>query len=528
MKNIFKKIPTTWEIRKLPDVLFFQEGPGVRKWQFRESGVKLLNVRNINNGVLDLSTTNIYLSEDEAYGKYKHFLVDEDDLLIASSGIVVDNFHNKIAFATKEHLPLCMNTSTIRFKVLDKNVTNINYFRFFLKTNLFKAQLKRLITGSAQLNFGPSHLKKIKIPVPEKYEDQIRIATLLSRAEELIAKRKESIRLLDELVKSTFLEMFGDPVRNEKNFKKGKIRDLVDEVKYGTSKPASVAGKYPYLRMNNITYEGYWDFSDLKYIDVYDKDKEKYLIRKGDLVFNRTNSKELVGKTAVYDKDDEMIIAGYLIRVRVNSRANPWFIWGYLNSIHGKKRLFNLCRNIVGMANINANELQKIQILIPPIKLQSQFAQIVKKTESLKTKYQSSLQALENLYGSFSQRAFRGELDLSKIPIQHEVVLHDTLQIHDEASPTVFSRHTEKYELTTDGLKALIQDKLPQEFTFEMLHDAIEEHAAEENQYFETIKDLLTDLLQGKKQFLNQKFGRVETNEIRNEEQKQIFFCVNK
>jgi type I restriction enzyme S subunit len=141
-----------WELVKLGEVVFFQEGPGVRNFQFKTSGVKLLNVGNINNGNLNLDATKIFISEEEAYGKYKHFLIDEGDLLIASSGIVVDNFHNKVTWADKEHLPLCLNTSTIRFKSLDKNILDIRFFSFFLKTRLFSNQLSKLITGSAQLN----------------------------------------------------------------------------------------------------------------------------------------------------------------------------------------------------------------------------------------------------------------------------------------------------------------------------------------------------------------------------------------
>ena len=204
--------------------------------------------------------------------------------------------------------------------------------------------------------------------------------------------------------------MFGDPVNNIKEFPKGKIRDVVTEVKYGTSKPAEEEGRYPYLRMNNITTAGYWDLTKLKYINMDDEEKEKCVVRKGDLLFNRTNSKELVGKTAVFNLDEEMIIAGYLIRVRFNENINPYFIWGYLNSVHGKQTLLGMCKSIVGMANINAQELQNIKILIPPIELQTQFAHIVEKTETLKSQYQQSLQELENLYGSLSQKAFRGEL----------------------------------------------------------------------------------------------------------------------
>ena len=209
--------------------------------------------------------------------------------------------------------------------------------------------------------------------------------------------------------------MFGEPSTNKMKFPKGKIRDVVTEVKYGTSSPAEDEGLYPYLRMNNITPDGYMDYSKIKYINIDDeREKEKYVVRKGDLLFNRTNSKELVGKTGVFNEDSEMIIAGYLIRVRTNEKANPWYLWGYLNSIHGKKTLLGMCKSIVGMANINAQELQGIKILIPPIELQNQFAQIVKKTEALKTQNQQSLQELENLYGSLSQKAFRGELSIKE------------------------------------------------------------------------------------------------------------------
>jgi len=287
---------------------------------------------------------------------------------------------------------------------VDKRKVCAEYFYYYLKT---------IKLPNAGYSRHYKFLKQIKIPIPNNYPDQIRIATVLSKAEELIKQRKESIALLDELLKSTFLQMFGNSSKNIKDFSKGTIRDVVKDVKYGTSKPAVDNGKYPYLRMNNITADGYMDLSSLKYIDIDDSEKEKYVVKKGDLLFNRTNSKELVGKTGIYNEEKEMVIAGYLIRVRTNERANPWYLWGYLNSVHGKKTLFGMCKSIVGMANINAQEFQNIKILIPPIGFQNQFAQIVEKVELLKKEFNTSLKELENLYGSLSQRAFKGELDLS-------------------------------------------------------------------------------------------------------------------
>ena len=401
-------IPKNWKNIKIPKVLFFQEGPGVRNWQFTDQGIKLLNVGNINNGKVDLNKTKIYLSEKEATGTYKHFLVDEGDLLIACSGIVVDNFHNKIAFAEKEHLPLCLNTSTMRFKALNDEV-NLNYFKYYLQTIHFTAQLRKLITGSAQLNFGPSHIKKIDLLLPP-IKTQKHIAQILDDAAALRDKTRQLLIEYDALAQSIFLDMFSDPVTNKFKFPRGTIRDLINEAKYGTSEKASEKGQYPYIRMNNITFKGYMDYSSMKYVDIPDKDLHKYLVQKGDLLFNRTNSKELVGKTAIFDSTEPMVIAGYLVRVRFNEQANPFFVRAYLNSKYGKLVLRNMCKSIVGMANINAQELQNILILHPPVELQDQFAEKIALIEQQKELAKQELKESEDLFNCLLQKAFKGEL----------------------------------------------------------------------------------------------------------------------
>ena len=159
-----------------------------------------------------------------------------------------------------------------------------------------------------------------------------------------------------------------------------------------------------------IPYEGGWDFSNLKYIDLQKNEKDKYLTQKGDLLFNRTNSKELVGKTAVYGSEEPMAIAGYLIRVRTNEYGNPYYISAYLNSKHGKTTLLNMCKSIVGMANINAQELQNIKILLPPRPLQDKFEKVVISTKN-KVKTLSSAEHCSNqMFSALSRKAFAGEL----------------------------------------------------------------------------------------------------------------------
>ncbi|MFD0619696.1 restriction endonuclease subunit S [Paenibacillus sp. GCM10027629] len=289
-----------------------------------------------------------------------------------------------------------------------ESVLDFKYLYYYL--TLKKEQISNLGTGSTFKAINKSIIEHVELPVPT-IEIQHKIAILLDKARELIDKRKEQIDACDELVKSLFYEIFGDPVTNPKGWEIEPLRNLITEAKYGSSQKADeTKGRYPILRMNNITYQGDWDFSDLKYIDLEEKNEEKYLVEKGDLLFNRTNSKELVGKTAVYVEDEKMAFAGYLIRVRTNERANTQYISAFLNSPYGKQTLNNMCKNIVGMANINAQELQDIMMAVPPIEMQNNFAMIVTKINEQKKSLKKGLIELENNFQALMQRAFKGEL----------------------------------------------------------------------------------------------------------------------
>ena len=180
----FPQFKDEWINEKLNKVTFFQEGPGVRNTQYKKEGIKLLNVGNLNNNTLNLNTTTTYISETEAYGAYKHFLIDDGDLLISCSGINSTSFKNKIAFAEKKDLPLCLNTSTMRFKSLDDRLL-LKYLYYFFQTIYFERQVLGVLTGSAQFNFGPTHIKWFKIKLPNLKEQQ-KIAEVLTSCDDEI------------------------------------------------------------------------------------------------------------------------------------------------------------------------------------------------------------------------------------------------------------------------------------------------------------------------------------------------------
>ncbi|MFT4696738.1 MAG: type I restriction enzyme S subunit, partial [Urechidicola sp.] len=263
--------------------------------------------------------------------------------------------------------------------------------------------------GAGLKHISKGYISDIKIPLPP-LDQQKKIAAILDAADAYRQKTKALITKYDALTQSLFLDMFGDPLRNPKGWEIVTIRDIITEAKYGTSSKADENGIYSYLRMNNITYKGHMDYSNLKYINVPDDQIHKYETKKGDILFNRTNSKELVGKTGIIATDDKMILAGYLIRLRMKEAYNPYFLWSHLNSKWAKITLKNMCKSIVGMANINAQELQNIKVVDPPMDLQNQFAERVQAIEAQKAQAQASLAQAEDLFNSLLQRAFKGEL----------------------------------------------------------------------------------------------------------------------
>lgn len=192
--------------------------------------------------------------------------------------------------------------------------------------------------------------------------------------------------------------MFGTYPENQFEWDLATIRDVVTDVRYGTSRPAVEGGAYQYLRMNNITYGGELDLSDIKRIDVPESELPKCTVRRGDVLFNRTNSKELVGKTCVYDRDETMVLAGFVIRVRVGEKVLPEFLSAFLNTDFSKQMLLGMCKAAIGQANINAQEMQSIGIYLPPIELQNQFVQFKTQTDKSKLAVEKSLDELEILY----------------------------------------------------------------------------------------------------------------------------------
>lgn len=177
------------------------------------------------------------------------------------------------------------------------------------------------------------------------------------------------------------------------------LGEVVDDTQYGTSVKANGRGAgVPVLRMNNIRYSGALDLTNLKYVELPSEDLERYSVRPGDLLFNRTNSQELVGKMGVWIRDEPYAFAGYLVRLRLKRNlAEPSFIAAWFNTPDMKTLLRTRAKPSINMSNINATEVLRFPVLLPPLDEQRRIAKVLDRAEALRAKRRTALAQLDML-----------------------------------------------------------------------------------------------------------------------------------
>lgn len=333
----------------------------------------------------DLKSEYLYEVEDfiteEGLNNSSAKMYESDTVLIAMYGAT-------IGATSILNFPACTNQACAAFKKSEEILPE--YLYFFLRSK--KEKFVNDGVGGTQPNISAGYLKKVQIEV-RSLDEQSEIINVLDKVNRIIDERTKELAALDDLIQARFVELFGEPILNPKEWKIVTIGDIALDVRYGTSRPAVEGGKYPYLRMNNLTIDGHLDLTDLKYIDIPEDELEKCVVRKGDILFNRTNSLELVGKTAVFDLCEDMVIAGYIIRVRLNNKMMlPEIFSQYMNHKTLKKILRGMAKGAVNQANINAKELQSIKIYVPNMKLQDEFVTFVNQVNKSKLVIKNLLQ----------------------------------------------------------------------------------------------------------------------------------------
>jgi len=248
-------------------------------------------------------------------------------------------------------------------------------------------------------------------PVEEQRRIVNRIKECLTRAEETAALRDENRQDAAKIESATFADFLEEAAKVD--CPTVLLGDVLIQSQYGTSLKASASENgTPILRMGNIQ-NGHLDFSNLKYVQLSDEDFNKYRLRPGDIVINRTNSLELVGKSALFDRSGEWVFASYLVRLVVDrSKALPEFVNAAINSRLGRAYVYATARRAIGMVNINAKEIAKMPLPLPSIEKQKEIVGRLKLARNAARSLLGdlSLEPISFLPSAVLRRAFSGEL----------------------------------------------------------------------------------------------------------------------
>lgn len=281
----------------------------------------------------------------------------------------------------------------------------------FLKSDVGQSEIRHRCEGAVRFQLKFKDLASIPQSIPS-IPEQDRVLQLLDATDELRKLRQQSDRRTADLIPAIFDDMFGDPETNPKLWPIYTAGELMISCEYGTSTKADESERgLPIVRMNNVLIDGSLDLTNLKYVSLSQLEIEKYRLKPGDVLFNRTNSRELVGKTGLWDGRFEAVPASYFIRVRLDaSKEQPLHFVTYMNLPYMKRQLATIARGAIGQANINAKELKSIRLPVPPIELQQEFAECVRTITKLKEEQAKSGHRVNDLYQSMVHRAFEGEL----------------------------------------------------------------------------------------------------------------------
>jgi len=382
-----------------------EAGFACSKTKLVECGLPHLRPFNISDdGSLDL--TQIYQIPASEAPEGKNKLITGDILFNNTNSA---ELVGKSAVVSQTMMAGFSNHLT-RIRVNQSRVDPV-WFGFWLRqlrsTGYFTANATQWVSQAA---YRTSDLRKLVLELPTM-DEQRRISDLLSRAEGIVRLRREAQKKAAAIIPALFLDMFGDPATNPKGWPMVQLSDVIRSADYGSSTKASSDGQgIPLVRMGNVDYAGDIDLSDLKYVELDPSEAKQYRLVNGDLLFNRTNSKELVGKTGLWEGAIEAVAASYFIRVRVDEgHVRPFFVWAFMNTQHMKRVLFDTARGAIGQANINARELRAFRVPLPDLQTQARFEEGSRALLSIRKQQATAVEVAAKMFNSLLAKMLSGE-----------------------------------------------------------------------------------------------------------------------
>lgn len=406
-------LPQGWEVKKLGDIAEIQIGktPSRNNIDFFQGENIWLSIRDLKSKFVSSSSEKI---SNEAISKTNMKVVPKGTLLMSFKLTL-----GKTAFAECD---LYTNEAIAAIFIKNKNI-NKYFLDYVLKFTDLEKYVDNAVKGKT---LNKQKLKQIEIPLPP-LKEQERIVGIL---DESFAKIDESIKILeqdllnlDELMQSALQKAFNPLKDNAKeNYKLpqgwewkslGEISNLIQNG-FAASKNNEIPSGYVHLRTHNISTDGNLNFDTLiKIKREFIKEKQSF-IEKNDILFNNTNSTELVGKTALVTQNYNYAFSNHLTKIKLKNQYNSKLVVFYFVLLLKNKYFEKICHQWIGQSGINIDKLKKIQIPLPPLKEQEQIAshldELSSHVKNLKQNYQAQIKDLQELKKSLLDKAFKGNL----------------------------------------------------------------------------------------------------------------------
>ena len=366
-----------------------------------ENGARVIRITNVQKGKIVDNDPKLYpFSELDKLEAYKIF---EGDILMSLTGNV-----GRVGRFPKELLPAYINQRVCR--VMPKNEKlDTNFLFHFLNSDVFENEAIKNSAGAAQLNLSTKWLGDFEIPLPNLATQQ-RIAAILDQAEAIIQNNRAIVQKYDALTQSLFLDMFGDPVKNEKGREIRKMEEISLKITDGTHQsPKFLKEGIPFLLVSNIVNNKI-NYKTNKFISEEDFEtlNKRTPIEIGNILLTSVGS---YGNPAIIESQMKFAFQRHIAFIKPNhSMINYHFLFHFLKSDLIKREIDKKVKG-AAQKTYNLVELKKLRIILPTITLQNQFAERVAVIEAQKQQAQLELAKSEELFASLLQRAFNGELN---------------------------------------------------------------------------------------------------------------------
>ncbi|MEJ5328747.1 MAG: restriction endonuclease subunit S [Desulfobaccales bacterium] len=394
------------------------------RWEWKKIGeiAKVVSGSTPKTNVAEYWNGNILWATPKDLGKLNSITIDNTERTITELGLnscsaqilppgsVLLTSRAPIGHLAINTKPMCTNQG---FKNLIPGPEIYNrYLYWVLKFSV--RDLQHIGRGGTFEEISKSMVESFEIPLPPLAEQKrivARIEELTRRVEEMRRLRRETIENITYFLDSSISRIF----RANGGWQETTLGKVLTLVQYGlSSKLTTEPHGYPVIRMGNIK-DGRVVTDDLKYLDIPTSEASKYILKKGDILINRTNSAELVGKAGLFQEDGKYLFASYLIRLRVNPEAvAPAFINYYINSPDGQAFLKTQGKDAIGQTNINAKQIRQMPVSLPPLDEQRRLVQYLdylqQKANGLKQLQAETEAELAAFTPALLAKAFRGEL----------------------------------------------------------------------------------------------------------------------